>query len=202
MLRNRAHRAVQAQVAALRLQVQSSLDALASEEALLQLLNASDLPYPYDFTVGLRSLLFNGALLSDVELIEASFVERPQPGLIFVYSDRVELSGRMQMRLPAKASPEAISNATQSLRQTIERYLETLQPQEGIDLEALKEIVNAQGQTTFAATTLALVKVGGGVTGEERSPLPDRNKGKKISVGFGEKVFLAAAPAFKIEVEQ
>ena len=143
MLRNRAHRAVQAQVAALRLQVQSSLDALASEEALLQLLNASDLPYPYDFTVGLRSLLFNGALLSDVELIEASFVERPQPGLIFVYSDRVELSGRMQMRLPAKASPEAISNATQSLRQTIERYLETLQPQEGIDLEALKEIVNA-----------------------------------------------------------
>ena len=75
-------------------------------------------------------------LLSDVELIEASFVERPQPGLIFVYSDRVELSGRMQMRLPAKASPEAISNATQSLRQTIERYLETLQPQEGIDLEA------------------------------------------------------------------
>lgn len=87
MLRNRAHRAVQAQVAALRLQVQSSLDALASEEALLQLLNASDLPYPYDFTVGLRSLC-SMVRLSAVELIEASFVERPQPGLIFVYSDR------------------------------------------------------------------------------------------------------------------
>jgi autotransporter-associated beta strand protein len=54
-------------------------------------------------------------------------------------------------------------------------------------LEQITTVVSSSGPATIKAEDLTVVRV----TGDQRTPLPDRNDGKKITINFGEKIFLA-----------
>jgi uncharacterized phage protein gp47/JayE len=75
---------IQTQVEALRQQLYASLESLVSDAAWSALLPASATPSPYDVAVRLQALLFDTTCLTDVPHIEASFVERPEPGKLLI----------------------------------------------------------------------------------------------------------------------
>ena len=152
----------------------------------------------YDLNVRLRARLFDGEQLTDVASIEASFVETPRPAILFAYATRVELTGTLQMTLPATTSPAEQAHAQELLRQAIANHLETLQPDQELNLDQLKQVVMAQGQVNFTPSALGLATVRNGVRTQE----PDRNDGRKLLIRSGEKLFLAPAPWFTIAVEQ
>jgi uncharacterized phage protein gp47/JayE len=152
----------------------------------------------YDLNVRLRARLFDGEQLTDVASIEASFVETPRPAILFAYATRVELTGTLQMTLPATTSPAEQAHAQELLRQAIANHLETLQPDQELNLDQLKQVVMAQGQVNFTPSALGLATVRNGVRTQE----PDRNDGRKLIIRSGEKLFLAPAPWFTIAVEQ
>ncbi|MBI1299349.1 hypothetical protein GC175_30840 [bacterium] len=195
-VRDVALTAAAAQVDALRTEaaqiLQEAINALSAEAGLWQ--NAA----LYDLNVRLRARLFDGELLTDVDSIEASFVETPKPAILFAYATRVELTGTLQMTLPATTSPAEQAHAQDLLRQTIANHLETLQPDQELNLDQFRQVVTAQGQVTFAPSALGLVTVRDNV----RMPEPERNDGYKLIIHSGEKLFLAPAPWFTIAVEQ
>ena len=196
-VRDVALTAAAAQVDALRTEVaqilQEAIDALTTADASLWQSAAL-----YDLNVRLRARLFDGEQLADVDSIEASFVETPKPAILFAYTARVELTGTLQMTLPATASPTEQAHAQDLLRQAIANYLETLQPDQELNLDQFRQVVTSQGQVTFAPSALGLATVRNDV----RTPEPDRNDGRKLFIRSGEKLFLAPAPWFTIAVEQ
>jgi len=196
-VRDVALTAAAAQVDALRTEaaqiLQEAIDALTTADASLWQSAAL-----YDVNVRLRARLFDGEQLADVDSIEASFVETPKPAILFAYAARVELTGTLQMTLPATASPAEQAHAHDLLRQAIANHLETLQPDQELNLDQFRQVVTAQGQVTFAPSALGLETVRNNV----RTPEPDRNDGRKLLIRSGEKLFLAPAPWFTIAVEQ
>ncbi len=197
VVRDVALTAAAAQVEALRAEaahcLQVAIDSLTAADAALWQSAAL-----YDLHVRLRARLFDGEQLADVDAIEASFVETPKPVILFAYATRVELTGALQMTLPATASPAEQAHAEALLRQAITHHLETLQPDQELNLDLFKQTITAQGQVNFAPSTLGLATVRNGV----RTPEADRNDGRKLIVRSGEKLFLAPAPWFTIAVEQ
>ncbi|RLT44684.1 MAG: hypothetical protein DWI57_02730 [Chloroflexi bacterium] len=190
--------AVPAQVVALREQALATLAELNIAEALTQSLAATAAPSLYGFHAHLCAMLYDDGARVDVDQVAANFVERPEAGVLFVYTEQLELVGKMQLILSARATAEEKSRAVASLRQAVEGYLENLRPEEEVDLEQLKRVAASQGQASFAPASLALVIP----PAEQATPLPDRRQGQKLAVHFGEKVYLAAEPWFSIEVQQ
>jgi uncharacterized phage protein gp47/JayE len=196
-VRDVALTAAAAQVEALRIEttqcLQAAIDSLGAADAALWQSAAL-----YDLHVRLRARLFDGEQLADVDTVEASFVEVPRPAILFAYATRVELTGTLQMTLPATASPDEQAHAQELLRRAIVDHLETLQPDQELNLDQLKQVITALGQVNFAPAALGLATVQNGV----RTPVPDRNDGRKLLIRSGEKLFLAPAPWFTFAVEQ
>ncbi len=175
-------------VAALQAQTNADLLGLIATNQLTQLATQNGALPPYQVKpILLRASLYSGEVLTSDSAIEASFVEKPVAGILFVYNDRLELEGNAQLALPLKATSADKDLARQKIRQELENYLENLALEEAVDLEQIAQIASSSGPATIKTENLTLVKV----TGDQRTPLPGRNDGRKITVNFGEKVFLA-----------
>lgn len=197
--RDAALSGARALVEALQTQTQQALQALIVDtfQEMQSFMRAVEIPI-YDIAVRLRTTLFDQEILADVEFIEASFVETPQPNLLFVYTDRLELAGRLQLTMPARVTAAEKEHALYALRTDIANYLETLHPDQELDLDEFRSVILAHGQVALNPTTLHLLKLHHG----QRSEVPGRTDGNKLKILTGEKLFLSPEPWFAIEVQQ
>lgn len=189
--------AAPAQAAALAAEAAAMLQGRLVDETLAVLAAAGSLPL-YDLDLRLRATSFDGEVLENVEQVEASFVETPQPANLFVYSHVLELAGRLNLALPAAATAAEQTRAVATVRHAIAAFLEGLHADEEIDLDRLQAAIKARSQATFDPGALVLVKV----QGEDRVALPERGDGRKLKVQFGERVRPAPSPWLEVEVEQ
>ncbi len=186
--RDAALSAAEGQVTALQNQTNTDLFGLLAPNQLTQMTTKDGAPPPYEpRNIGLHAVLYSGEVLAGLPVVTASFVEKPVAGLLSVYNDRLELEGSAKLSLPLKATTSDKDLARQKIRQALENCLESLAPEEALNVEQITKIVSAAGPAIIKAEELTLVKV----TDDQRLPLADRNDGKKITVNFGEKVFLA-----------
>ncbi len=125
--------------------------------------------------------------------IEAGFVEKPEAEIIFVYSDRLELNGQMQLVLPLTANHGEKQIAIGEARQAIADYLDGLAPEEGADLEKVQAaaLVNNVVRIEFRPEDCRVLD---GAGQEVKGRIRDRT----VSVGPFEKLFLSEA-GFRID---
>ncbi len=167
-----------------RLQMGQSFTQAELEASLTALL-------PGGFALRLVLYPFQHEVLADVFLIEAVSIEKAEPENIFVYRDRLELTGRMTLVLPLTATDAERRAACGAVRQAIADYLERLQPEEDADLTQLPEFAVAQEhvlRVVLQPEAFGVERVSGNV----REVLDNRNRGDAIGVEAFEKLFLAA----------
>lgn len=150
--------------------------------------------------ISLRTVDLTGVTQDATTQVKVTFVEKPTPGILFVYTDRLELEGIIRLLLPPTATRAEKERIKSSVRQSIETYLAGLYPAEDVDLGQLRELAASHAPVIFDPAALRLVQLPAQSTA--RNPLPDRNTGKKLRVQWSEKVFLAAEGHFMLEIEQ
>lgn len=125
--------------------------------------------------------------------IEASFVEKAEAEIIFVYSDRLELTGQLQLVLPLTANYEEKQIAIGAARQTIADYLDALAPEENAELEKIQAAAQVDNVLRIEFKPEACQVLA--ATGQE---IKHRVKNRAVSVNLFEKLFLSAE-GFKID---
>jgi uncharacterized phage protein gp47/JayE len=133
---------------------------------------------------------FQSEAQRDAFKIKVGFVEKPEPEIIFVYTDRVELSGKLALALSLSATAEEKRRVTAAVRQSIEDYLEALKPEEDVDLKKVRELAQAHEsvlRVDFQPEACALEKM----IRETREPLHGRYKDGSMAIEPFEKVFLS-----------
>ena len=139
------------------------------------------------FELRLVSFPFQSQTPEDDYLVEASFVEKPEAEIIFVYCRALRLHGKMQLVLPLTATGEEKSAATGAARQAIKDFLDALAPEEDVDLEKMQETLASVEKVLrieFRPEDCSLLDEAG-------QPLNERIKDRAVSVEAFEKVFLA-----------
>ncbi|NER04909.1 MAG: hypothetical protein F6K17_21050, partial [Okeania sp. SIO3C4] len=86
--------------------------------------------------------LWNDLTVFDGETIEISFVEKATLGLVFIYENIIEVNGAIQLILPVTTKDAEKTEIYQKVRQKITEYLESLQPEEDVEVEKLVEQAN------------------------------------------------------------
>lgn len=143
-----------------------------------------------DLELKISAFPFQSEAQRDVFKIKVSFVEKPVPETIFVYTDGVDLSGKLELVLSLSATAEEKSRVIATVRQSIEDYLESLKPEEDVDLKKVRELAQLHEsvlRVDFQPEDCALVKI----IRETREPLPGRYKDGTIAIEPFEKVFLS-----------
>ncbi|HEY1011739.1 MAG TPA: baseplate J/gp47 family protein [Herpetosiphonaceae bacterium] len=148
---------------------------------------------------------FQSAARLEDSAISVSFVEKPVPAVIFVYSDRLELAGTIKLALPDAATDAQGRQVAGEVRGAIQAYLEGLKPEQDVDLEEIRKRAAQHPQVNQASWTAGDCRVYK-VQGAAAAALDGRNDGGAIDVRAFEKVFLAPAssaaggPSFSIQV--
>ncbi|MFZ6028601.1 MAG: hypothetical protein ACOYYS_12865 [Chloroflexota bacterium] len=141
----------------------------------------------------LVSFPFQSQAPEDDYLVEASFIEKPEAEIVFVYCHKRFLNGRLQLVLPLTASDAEKSDTVGAARQTIKDFLDALAPEEDIDLEKLQEAVAAVEKVLrleFRPEDCTLLDAGDAL-------LDGRVKDRAVRIDAFEKVFLSE----KFEIE-
>ena len=144
-------------------------------------------PAPGMFDLRLVAFAFQGATPQDEFRIDWSFVETPQPEIIFVYTDTLKLTGGIRLVLSLTAGPEDKRVAVASARQAISDYLDSIGPEKDVDLDQLQQITAAIPKVLrieFKPEDCGLLDPTG-------NPLTDRVQGTRVTVKAFEKVFLS-----------
>jgi uncharacterized phage protein gp47/JayE len=145
----------------------------------------------YQFGLTMIEAAFHQKILREVSEIKPNFVEKPVASIVFVYSDRVELTGDLRLILSLTATADEKKQAKNAVSQSIQDYLAFLKPEEAVDLIKIRERAEAYKKVQrveFNQKACGLEKV----VGPERESLTARNKGDSLSVESFEKVFLSA----------
>jgi len=145
------------------------------------------------FELRLIAFPFQSQAPQDDYQIEASFVEKPEAEIIFVYSDRLELAGQMQLVLPLTVSAEEKGVAVGAVRQAIADYLDALAPEEDADLEKVQAAAQVDKvlRIEFKPEDCKVLDAAG-------QEVKDRIKNRAVSVDLFEKLFLSKE-GFKID---
>lgn len=140
-----------------------------------------------EFDLRLVSFPFQSQAPEDDYLVEASFIEKPEAEIIFVYTDECFLNGSLQLVLPLTATDEEKRQASGAARQTILDFLDALAPEQDLDLEKLQEAVAGVEKVLrieFRPDECPLLDAGGRV-------LAERVKDRAVRVDALEKIFLS-----------
>ncbi len=140
-----------------------------------------------EFTLRLLAFPFQSDTPRDDYEIQASFFEKPQQDIIFVYTDRLELAGMVELVLPLTATDEERRRAVGGVRQAIEDFLENLKPEEDVALDRIEALALAGERVlrvVFRPEKCTLLDPAG-------KELPDRLQGTALKVNAFEKVFLS-----------
>ncbi|MEN8220467.1 MAG: baseplate J/gp47 family protein, partial [Pseudomonadota bacterium] len=142
----------------------------------------------YDFRLTMIEGAFQNEIkiLREVSDIQPSFVENAVIGMIFIYSDRLELRGQLKLTLPLTATEDEKERLKNTITQSIKDYLTLLKPKEPVDLTKIRNIAAAQEnvlQINFKPEDCHLM------LGE--TILTDRNKEQRLRIESFEKVFLS-----------
>ncbi len=139
-----------------------------------------------DIKLRLIAFPFQSQAPQDDYQIEASFVEKPEAEIIFVYSDRLELAGQMQLVLPLTANDEEKRVARGAVHQAIADYLDGLAPEEDADLEKIQAAAQVDKvlRIEFKPEDCKVLDAAG-------QEIKDRIKNRAVGVDLFEKLFLS-----------
>lgn len=147
----------------------------------------SVMPTPGAFDLRLVAFAFQGHTPQDDFRVDASFVEKPEAEIIFVYTDRVLLTGSMNLILSLTATPEEKRVTAGLARQALADYLDSLGPEEQISLDQFQQIASGVDKVLrveFKPESCGLLDAQG-------NPLQDRVQGTRATVKAFEKAFLS-----------
>jgi|GEM_PF-2292032 len=160
-----------------------SLDALAAVGTPARLAAAvagAAATGPFTLTVRLRTESFEGEVSSDAPYVEPTFVETPSAEIVFVHTRVVELAGTLTLGMPLTATDDEKRLVRAQVRQSIADFLDSLAPEENVDLNRIAELAAAHEQVLRADF-------------QEADALRDRvGRDRSLSVGALEKVALSA----------
>lgn len=142
-------------------------------------------PGPVDLHV--IAFPFQSPAIQDDPHVEASFIEVPQVQLTFVYMNRVELAGQLRLVLSLTAQPAEKTVAIGATRQAIADYLDSLGPEQPVDLDAIGKTAQSVEKVLrieFDAADCQLLDDAG-------TAIPDRVRGSSVTIQPFEKVFVS-----------
>ncbi len=146
----------------------------------------------FQLRLRLRATSF-GETLTDISEAPPSFVETLTPGQFFIYSQRVELTGKLLLGMSLTASNEEKRVAKGRVRQAVEDYLDSLGPEADVEIAKIQELaVMQEGVLRVDFKTDSCAVAGLSPEGAMLGLLDKRNDGEKISVEPLEKIFLSA----------
>jgi len=148
------------------------------------------------FSVRLVSFPFQGQTPRDDFQIDVSFVEKPEAEIIFVYSNRLELTGDLTLVLPLTATNDDKLAAIGAARQAIRDYLDALTPEEDLDLQKLQDAAAGTEKVlrvVFQPEACTVLDAAG-------NPVKDKIKDRVVSIDLFEKLFLSDA-SFTIKAQ-
>jgi hypothetical protein len=161
---------------------------ILNEKTLNEIVKETGQLSAYRFHLTMVEAAFQKEILREVSKIKPSFVEKPVVDLdrVFIYSDRLELTGKIGLFLSLTATVEEKEQTKNTLRQSIEDYLTLLAPEENVDLMEIKRIATKHEKVQrvdFKSENCHLV------VGD--TPVDDRKVGDSLRIESFEKVFLS-----------
>lgn len=140
-----------------------------------------------DFSLRLVAFPFQNEAAQDVYEVRVSFIEKPEAKIIFVYTKRLELTGQLRLVLPLTAGDQEKREAMGAARQAIRDYIDSVAPEEDIDLEKVQAAaaqVEKVLRVEFKPEDCRLIDADG-------NPVDKRVKDRAVGVAAFEKVFLS-----------
>ena len=143
------------------------------------------------FNVRLTAFPFQTQTPQDDFSVDASFVEKPTAENVFVYTDRLELTGQMHLVLALTASDEEKRIAIGAARLAIKDYLDGLKPEEDASLDKILAAAQVEKvlRIEFEPQHCKLIEVDD--SGHAIKEFTDRMNNRAISINPFEKLFLS-----------
>ena len=139
------------------------------------------------YELRLVAFAFQSGTPQDEYRVDWSFIETPQPEIVFVYSDALKLAGTMRLVLSLTADAAAKNGAIASARQGIADYLDSVGPEKDIDLAQVQQIAASTPgvlRVEFKPEECTLLDAKG-------AAIDGRVQDTRVSVKPFEKVFLS-----------
>ncbi len=143
-----------------------------------------------DFSLRMLAKPFQSHERPEDSAIQVSIVEKPVLANLLIYSERVDLTGKLELTVAPTTSDSQRRQICYAVRRAIMAYLDDLAPEQDVELAQLEALAKAQPQVlqvAFNAKHCQLYNL----STSPASPLPERNTGKVIKIASFEKVFLA-----------
>lgn len=147
-----------------------------------------------DFSLRMLAKPFQSNERPEDSAIQVSIIEKPVLANLLIYSERVELTGKLELTVAPTTSDSQRRQICYEVRRAIMAYLDDLAPEQDLELAQIEALAKTQLQVLQVAFNAKHCQLYNLAT-NPASELAERNNGKVVKIASFEKVFLASDSA-------